>query len=398
MRAVDRPTLPRHLHPVAWWVWAVCLATAASRTTNPLVLALVVVVAGYVVASRREAGTPPVFAAFLVLGLSVVAMRVLVQLVLGSGVGGQTVLLRLPQVPLPGPLTGVRIGGPVTAEEVLYAAYEGARLAAVLACVGAANALASPRRLLRHVPATLYEVGTALVVAMTYAPQLVDDARRVRAARRLRGRPGRSPRELARVAVPVLEGALERSLDLAAAMESRGYGRSVHRDARSRRVAGALSLLGVGGVVVGVYGLLDGGSPPVLGVPLLVAGSAACAGALWRGARRDPRSRYRPDPWALPEWLVAGSGVVTAAAVLVYASSGGAGLVPATSPVALPVLPVPVVLAVAAAIAPAFVAPEPPLRASLRPAPHATSGGFSGSPAPTKDRKPSRGRAREELP
>ena len=30
--------LPRDLHPVAWWVWALGLATAASFTTNPLVL------------------------------------------------------------------------------------------------------------------------------------------------------------------------------------------------------------------------------------------------------------------------------------------------------------------------------------------------------------------------
>ena len=27
-------TLPRMLHPAAWWLWAIGLATAASRTTN----------------------------------------------------------------------------------------------------------------------------------------------------------------------------------------------------------------------------------------------------------------------------------------------------------------------------------------------------------------------------
>ena len=30
---------PRWLHPGAWWLWALGLATAASRTTNPLLLA-----------------------------------------------------------------------------------------------------------------------------------------------------------------------------------------------------------------------------------------------------------------------------------------------------------------------------------------------------------------------
>ena len=261
---------------------------AASRTTNPLLLALVVAVAGYVVAARRELGAASPFGAFLRLGLFVIAMRVLFEALLGGGVPGGTVLLNLPQVPLPTGAGGVRLGGPVTLEGVLAAAYDGARLAAVLACIGAANALASPRRLLRYVPATLYEVGTALVVALTYAPQLVDDARRVRAARRLRGHAGRGPRELARLAVPVLDSALERSLDLAASMESRGYGRSVHRDARSRRQATALTLVGLGGVVAGVYGLLDGGSAPLLGLPLLLVGSAAAAAS--PGGRCPPRA------------------------------------------------------------------------------------------------------------
>ena len=45
--------LPRALHPGAWWLWALGLATAASRTTNPVVLLLVVAVVAHVVAARR---------------------------------------------------------------------------------------------------------------------------------------------------------------------------------------------------------------------------------------------------------------------------------------------------------------------------------------------------------
>ena len=47
--------LPRMLHPGAWWLWAIALAIAASRTTNPLLLAAIVAVTGYVVAARRPA-------------------------------------------------------------------------------------------------------------------------------------------------------------------------------------------------------------------------------------------------------------------------------------------------------------------------------------------------------
>ncbi|WP_426560982.1 energy-coupling factor transporter transmembrane protein EcfT [Angustibacter sp. McL0619] len=359
-------TLPRLLHPAAWWIWAIGLATAASRTTNPLLLVLVVAVAGYVVSSRREAGTSSPFGAFLRLGLFVIGMRVVLQAVLGGGVPGTTILLRLPEVPLPAAAGGVRLGGPVSLEEVLAALYDGARLAAVLACIGAANALASPRRLLRYVPATLYDVGTALVVALTYAPQMVEDARRVRAARRLRGHAGRGPRELARLAVPVLDGALERSLDLAASMESRGYGRTVFRDARSRRWATTLTMLGIGGVVAGTYGVLDGGSAPLLGLPLLALGAVAVLGSLLVGARRDPRSRYRPDPWALPEWLTAASGIAAAGLVIAAAQRAEPGLIPVTVPAQWPTLPWLAASGVLLGLLPAWLTPLPPARAALR--------------------------------
>ncbi|GAB2676253.1 energy-coupling factor transporter transmembrane component T [Thalassiella azotivora] len=364
LRPVDRPDLPRLLHPVAWWLWAVCLAAAASRTTNPFLLLLVVAVAFGVVVARREVGVPSVLGAFLAVGVVVIGLRVVAECVLGSGIAGRTTLLTLPELRLPAPLERVSVGGRVTLEAVLAAAYEGARLAAVLVCVGAANTLASPRRLLRHVPATLYEIGTAVVVALTYAPQLVHDARRVRAARRLRGHTGRSPRELGRVAVPVLEGALERSLELAASMESRGYGRSVSRSG-SRR-ATALTLVGVGGVVAGVYGLLDGGSAPLLGLPLVLLGSAAAAVALWTGARRDPRIRYRPDPWALPEWLVVGSGATAVVAMVLLAQAGTAGIVPVTSPATVPHPPWQAAAALLVPLLAAVVSPEPPRRAATR--------------------------------
>ena len=44
---------------------------------------------------------------------------------------------------------------------------DGGQLAVMLCCVGAANALASPRRLLKSLPGALYEMGVACVVALT---------------------------------------------------------------------------------------------------------------------------------------------------------------------------------------------------------------------------------------
>lgn len=366
MALTPHSRLPRLLHPAAWWVWGVGLAVAASRTTNPFLLLLVVAVAAWVVLERREAGTTNALAAFLVIGLVAIGLRIVMVSLLGDGVTGRVVLVRLPQVPLPDWTSGVRIGGPITLEGLLFAVYQGMQLAAILACLGAVNALASPRRLLRYVPATLYEIGTAVVVALTFAPQLVEDAQRVRMARRLRGHSPRNPAEIGRIAIPVLVGALERSLDLAASMESRGYGRAVHRTARSIRLAGLLTLVGVGGVVVGLYGLLDGTSPLVLGLPTLLLGVTCAAAALLVGARRDPRTHYRRDRWALPEWLVAASGVVPALVLILAGARNWDGVVPRQVPAELPAVPLLLVAAIAVAATAAVVAPVPPLLARSR--------------------------------
>jgi energy-coupling factor transport system permease protein len=105
------PALARALHPVAWWLWALGLAAAASRTTNPLLLLLIVAVAGYVVVSRRtDAPWARAFKAYLVLGLVVVAVRVLFRVLLGDSTDGR-VLFSLPQVGLPAWAAGIELGG-----------------------------------------------------------------------------------------------------------------------------------------------------------------------------------------------------------------------------------------------------------------------------------------------
>jgi energy-coupling factor transport system permease protein len=358
--------LPRLLHPAAWWLWGLGLATAASRTTNPFLLLLVVAVAAWVVLERREVGATDVFSAFLVIGLVAIGLRVLTAGLLGGGVTGRVVLVRLPEVPLPAWTAGVRLGGPVTLEGLLAAAYDGLRLAAILACLGAAKALASPRRLLRYVPATLYDVGTAVVVALTYAPQMVQDAGRVRAARRLRGHSTRGLRSIARLAVPVMAGALDRSLELAASMESRGYGRAVHRTDASRRGASAMTVAGLLGILVGLYGLLDASTPPLLGLPLVLAGAVLAGLALLTGARRETRSRYRRDPWALPEWLVSLSGLLPGAVLVIATQRAWEGITPVQVPAGIPALPLPAVLAIGCAALAGVVAPVPPQRALLQ--------------------------------
>ncbi len=246
--------LPRMLHPGAWWLWATALAVAASRTTNPLLLAAIVAITGYVVAARRPA-TPwsASYAMFLKVGLLAIAIRVTLFALLG-GEPGVHILVRLPVVPLPSWMAGVRIGGPVTLEGVLAAAYDGMRLGVIFCCIGAANALTSPRRLLKSLPGALYEAGVAVTVALAFAPQAVAAVVRLRAARRLRGRSDRGLRRIRGLAIPVLEGALERSVDLAAAMDARGFGRQGTTPAKIRHATAALTLGGLLAMVASTTG------------------------------------------------------------------------------------------------------------------------------------------------
>ena len=356
--SLPRQTGLRPLHPGAWWLWAAALAAAAARTTNPLLLGLVLAVAGYVVAARRSAAPwARAYGFFLRMGIAVVVIRVVFAAVLGAPVPGR-VLVTLPEATLPAWAAGVRLGGEVTMEGVAGAVYAGLQLATMLACVGAANALANPRRLLRAVPGAMYEVGVAVVVALSFAPQLVAAVSRVRAARRLRGRPHRGLRGLRGVAMPVLEDALERSIELAAAMDSRGFGRRAAVRGR-QGTAGALTLAGLLALAAGSYGLLDATAPALLGLPLLGGGAALAGAGLWLGGRRATRSRYRPDRWGAQEWVVAGSGVAAALAMVGAAVLDPGALAPSTSPLTVPGLPALATAGLLVALLPAWAAPAP---------------------------------------
>ncbi|MGW1210354.1 energy-coupling factor transporter transmembrane component T [Streptomyces sp. NPDC002499] len=349
----------RQLHPGAWWLWSLGLGTAATRTTNPLLLALLVAVSAYVVATCRP-DTPWArsYAAFVKLALAVLLIRLFFAVALGSPIPGTHVLVTLPEVPLPHWAQGIRLGGEVTAEALVFALYDGLKLATLLICVGAANALANPARLLKSLPGALYEIGVAVVVALTFAPNLIADVQRLRAARRLRGRPDKGVRGLLQVGLPVLEGALERSVSLAAAMDARGYGRTADVPAPVRRTTAALTLGGLLGVCAGTYGLLtaEGGT---YGLPLLLAGLVAALGGLRLGGRRSIRTRYRPDRWGVRAWLVAGSGAAVAALLALAASADPDALHPGVVPLVAPALPLWPAAAVLVGLLPAFVAPTP---------------------------------------
>nr|WP_203593223.1 CbiQ family ECF transporter T component [Streptomyces sp. SID9124] len=353
--------MPRTLHPVAWWLWALALATAVSRTNNPLLLFLVLAVLGYVVTARRtEAPWARGFKYYLYLAFTVVAIRVLFRAVFATGITPHDhFLFSLPHIPTPDWYAGIQLGGPVSLEALLSAATDGLRLACMLCCIGAANTLANPKRALRVLPGALHELGVAVTVAISVAPQLVQSVQRVARARRLRAGRNKGLGALRGIVVPVLEDALERSLRLAAGMDSRGYGRAGTATRSSRRATGALMLLGMCGLCAGAYGLLDATAPRFLGLPAMATGAVLCVAGLRLGGRRVSRTTYRPDPWLLPEWAVAGAG--TLAAVLLFSNMGydAAELNPSIYPLSWPTLPVVPACAILLAGTAGFLAPPP---------------------------------------
>jgi energy-coupling factor transport system permease protein len=355
-----RARMPRPLHPIAWWIWALGLAVAVSRTTNPILLGLVFGVLAIVVVNRRgDAPWSRAFRYYLYLALVVVVIRVLFRSIFGGDVDASTmhVWLNLPHIPLPSWAAGVQIGGAVTAEGTFSALFDGLMLGCLLCCIGAANTLANPKRALRVLPGALYELGVAVVVSLSVAPQLVESVVRIRRARKLRGGTHAGLHAMREVVIPVLEDALERSLRLAAAMDSRGYGRAGSATQRSRHLTGVLMLTGMCGLCVGAYGLLDSSLPRWMGLPSLLAGVILCVAGLASGGRRIKRSSYRPDTWGRVEWLAAFSGVLPAVVLVAGWGFSVSSLNPSTDPLSWPSLPILPAIAILIAVVPAFASP-----------------------------------------
>lgn len=341
------------MHPLAWWAWAIGLAVATTRTTNPVVIGLILAAVVLVVVScRQDAPWGRAFRGYLLLAALVVAVRVLFYLVVGIKTPGP-VLVDVPRVELPEWAVGVELFGPVTLTGLLVAAYGGLRLGTLIVCFGAANSLANPRRALRSLPAALHQVGTAVVIGVSVAPALVTSSTRIRRARRLRGHEERGMRAVLRTVVPVLSDALDRALTLAASMDSRGYARAV-AGTTDRRVV-ALLLGALLAATLGTYGLLDGTTPGWLGAPVLAVGALAAVVGGSLAGRRVTRTRYRPEPWGRSETLVAGCGLAAGALLVVTTATDPAALDPSLSPLGWPQLPPVALVSVLLAVVPAVV-------------------------------------------
>ncbi|CAB5007501.1 MAG: hypothetical protein F2893_03865 [Actinobacteria bacterium] len=211
------------LHPLTWWIWSFLIAISVARLNSPIfAIASVGVTAAIVYSQREDAPWGQSFSWTLKVAAWILAIRTVIGVLIGVPIPGTTIF-SLPIIPLPHWMPGIRIGGAVTVERLSSALSEGVIICAMLVIFGAAASLTSPHRLLRVLPIYIYEFGVAVVIATSVLPQLVTSVARIRQAQRLRGQQAKGFRSYKRLAIPLLEESLARSLDLAAAMDSRGY-------------------------------------------------------------------------------------------------------------------------------------------------------------------------------
>jgi len=195
--------------PGAAVVYLGSFAAVAFAYSNPIVLVAAGV--GLVIAGRL-AGARAAVRAALWMGLTLALLIVLVNALVVSR--GETVLLRLGDVPL--------LSDVVTAEALAAGAAIGLRAAVVMVAFAVYSACVDPDRVLRALRPLARRSALTATLVSRLVPVAAADAARLRDAASLRG-PGAAPVGRASLARRLLAGSLDRSVDVAATLELRGY-------------------------------------------------------------------------------------------------------------------------------------------------------------------------------
>ncbi len=199
------------------------LVVIAFLYSNALVLAAAgaaAIVAGLLAGARRAVR------AALWMGLTLALLIVVVNALVVDR--GETVLARLGEWPLLGPVT-------VTVEAIAAGAALGLRAAVVLLLFAVYSACVDPDRVLRALRPVAGRSALTATLVSRLVPLAAADGARLRDAARLRG-PAAAPVGRAPLARRLRAGSLDRAVDVAATLELRGYalGAPHGRPTRSR--------------------------------------------------------------------------------------------------------------------------------------------------------------------
>lgn len=208
------------LNALTWWLTALAMLLSASITSN------VFIQLGIVGFSLITAGLSRGLRAiklYLWLMLVIFATRILFAFLFNFDADSTDIAYEFPSFLVNlGPLGKFTLLGNLSNAALQAALSQGLKLVAIIASIALANSMANPRKLLKLTPAAFYDFAAALSVAFNLIPQLALSIERVSKAQRLRNQ---KRRNFGSIIVPVLEDALNSSMNLAASMDSRGFGR-----------------------------------------------------------------------------------------------------------------------------------------------------------------------------
>jgi energy-coupling factor transport system permease protein len=284
-------------HTLTWLAWLAGAAYLALANQQPLQSIVLILATGMVfdLASRLSPRRQS-WGTFLRFGLWVWLMALAFNLL--SVHAGEMVVFTLPRHwPI--------IGGPITLEALLYGLANGASLFAVLLVFATFNLAVETHRLLRWVPAGLYQAGLIASIAVAFVPQMFSSLNQIREAQRVRGLNPRGLRGLVPLFVPLITTALERSLTLAESMEARGFGGITRESSDVRRYL--LRTMTLAGLLALLIGLILRVTNPQIQWPSLAwlaLGVLLTVGALYVQGRQVMRTHYQRERWQQRDTLV----------------------------------------------------------------------------------------------
>jgi energy-coupling factor transport system permease protein len=295
----------------AWLIWTLAALTAAMVATNPLYLIIVLMCAALVRVNAGTGNSMPVWR----FGLSVIVFSTFYNALLTHF--GDTVLVMLPRaIPL--------IGGPVTLEAAAFGASRGLALWAILAVSSTFSDVLSPYELVRLTPRFLRQAGLVISIALAFVPQTLRSFRQVREAQAIRGHQLRGIRDLTALVVPLLTDSLEKAVQLAEAMEARGYGTAraeiqnpKHLHRTQVQVSEILTVGGLIGILLGW--LVEAYWRNGVGWGIIVLGALALGFGIRAMAQHAPQTtHYKRQTWSSRDTLLAASSATVLAIVMAF--------------------------------------------------------------------------------
>lgn len=295
--------LAAKLHPATWWMLGLIFVgtSVVAKNAEVLIAALVSSVLLMILFANDSASALKVYGALATL---VFTTRVAFRIIFNFATDSDEILFSLPKVEVDfGFGEQVNLFGEVSRQAIEYASVDGLRLATIVLSIGMANSICNPRKLLKSTPSALYEIAAAVSMAINLVPQLIQSYRRVNSAMSLRGRSSQIG-SMAGLIVPVLEDTIESSMNLAASMSTRGFGRTGPITQFARITIRASSLTAVALILVGSYFALTIGALELPTLALISAGLLLTFISLKRSSVNRIRTALNQQKFQLIDYVV----------------------------------------------------------------------------------------------